>query len=342
MPVAAFVSFRLGGTDGVSIEAAKWATALGQLGYDVITVAGEGPVDHLVEGLEIRATRGLDPAALDRALADADLVVVENLCSLPLNPAAGETVAELCRGRPAVLHHHDLSWQRPGLGERPPPDDRLWRHVTINQLSRTQLASRGIEATTIYNRFDTGAVLGERRRTRDALGLDEGVRLLLFPSRAIPRKNLGAGLRLAERLDAVFWLLGPAEDGYGPELDALITQTRCQVRRGRPESASLADAYAAADLVVLPSTWEGFGNPTVESAVFRRPLAIGPFPVGREIAAFGFSWFDVEDHDALAGWFERPDPRLVRHNWEVADAHFSVRDLPGLLAEVLSTLPVAS
>lgn len=333
------VSFRLGGTDGVSIEAAKWRAALEQLGFAVTTVAGEGPVDHLVTGLEIRARRAPDRGALADALAAADLVVVENLCSLPLNPRASDAVAELCRGRPSILHHHDLPWQRPDLGQQRPPDDDAWRHVTINELSRRELAAMGIDATTIYNRFDTSAQPGERERTRAELGVAPSDRLFLFPSRAIPRKNIGAGLDLAEELGAVFWVLGGAEDGYGPELDSLIAGASCPVLRGGPGTSKAADAYAAADLVVLPSTWEGFGNPTIESAVHRRPLAIGPYPVARELEAFGFRWFGVEDARALARWFEHPDRTLLQHNWEIADAHFSLRELPGLLARVLATLP---
>jgi len=30
---------------------------------------------------------------------------------------------------------------------------------------------------------------------------------------------------------------------------------------------------------------------------------------------------------------------LLEHNWAVADAHFSLRELPGLIARVLATLP---
>jgi glycosyltransferase involved in cell wall biosynthesis len=334
------LSFRLGGTDGVSVEAAKWSAALSEIGYEVTTVAGEGPVDHRVPGLEIGARNAPERAALRRALDGVDLVVVENLCSLPLNPRAAEAVAEMCRGRPTVLHHHDLSWQRPNLGRRPPPDDALWRHVTINELSRQELAGHRIQATTIYNRFDTGARGGDRESTRAALGIDRDARLLLFPSRAIPRKNVGAGLRLADRLGATFWLLGPAEDGYGPELESLVERSRCPVLRGRGEASNLADAYAAADLVVLPSSWEGFGNATVESAVHRRQLAVGPFPVGRELANFGFQWLSVDDADGVARWLDAPDAGVLRNNWEVADAHFSLRDLPRLIATVLATLPL--
>ena len=39
------LSFRLGGVDGVAIEARKWCDALTSLGHDVVTVAGEGDVD---------------------------------------------------------------------------------------------------------------------------------------------------------------------------------------------------------------------------------------------------------------------------------------------------------
>src|SRR5580704_10060352 len=115
----AILSFRLGGTDGVSVEAAKWASALERLGHRVTTVAGDGPVDHLLPGLAIGAAEPPAPRDVEAALAGADLVVVENLCSLPLNPAAAAVVAAALRGRPAVLHHHDLPWQRPHLADRP-------------------------------------------------------------------------------------------------------------------------------------------------------------------------------------------------------------------------------
>ena len=335
------VSFRLGGEDGVAVEAAKWAGALGLLGWTVRSVAGAGPVDTVLPGLAIDAPEAPTRAEVEGAIGDADLVIVENLCSLPLNPAAAAVVAAACAGRPTILHHHDLPWQRPHLAHLPPPpDDAAWAHVTINELSRAELATRGMEATTIYNAFDPDPLPGNRAGVRTALGLPDGTPLLLQPTRALARKNIGGAIALAEALDATYWLLGPPEDGYGPALERLIALARCPVVLGPTTGGcSIADAYAACDAVALPSLWEGFGNPSVESATHRRPLAIGPYPVATELRGFGFRWFDATDPAPLAGWLGRPDARLTAHNQEVAAEHFNLADLPGRLSAVLRRVP---
>ena len=232
-------------------------------------------------------------------------MIVENLCSLPLNPRAAAVVAAACAGRPALLHHHDLPWQRPHLAHLPPPpDDPAWAHVTINELSRAELAARGIGGDDGLQRVrPRPAHRATAPRRAAALGVAEGATLLLQPTRALPRKNVAGALALAEAVGGTYWLLGPAEDGYGPELERLLARARCPVVLGEPEGGcSIADAYAACDAVLLPSTWEGFGNPSVESATHRRPLAVGSYPVAAELAAFGFHWFDASDPAPLAAW----------------------------------------
>jgi mannosylglucosylglycerate synthase len=335
------VSFRLGGGDGVSVEAAKWAGALGLLGWTVRTVAGAGPVDCVLPGLAMQAAEPPARTEVADALADADLVIVENLCSLPLNPRAADLVAAVCAGRPTLLHHHDLPWQRPHLAHLPPPpDDGAWGHVTINELSRTELAGHGIAATTIYNAFDPEPPAGDGAAVRAGLGVDDDAPLLLQPTRALARKNIAGAIRMTEALDATYWLLGPAEDGYGPELERLVARAECRVVLGAPSGGcAMADAYAACDVVLLPSFWEGFGNPSVESATYRRPLAIGAYPVAAELAAFGFDWFDAAHAAPLARWLREPDPHLLAHNHDVAAEHFNLADLPGRLARVLERIP---
>ena len=334
----------------MAVEAAKWQGALATLGFSTRTVAGGGDADRLLPGLAIGATEPPTRSELEAALEDADLVVVENLCSLPLNPGAASLAARVLAGRPAILHHHDLPWQRRRFRDHPaPPVDRRWTQVTINELSRRQLADRGIAATTVYNAFAIGRGGGSppadpsgdylRARVRAAVGADPDRRLVLQPTRAIPRKNVAGGIRVAAELGAVYWLLGPAEDGFGPELDALVGSAPCPVILGTGScDISIRDAYWACDVVALPSTWEGFGNPSVESAVHRRPLAIGPYPVADELAAFGFEWFALGDMDRLGRWLDAPDPRLLHRNAAVAAAHFSLDDLPERIASVLPEL----
>jgi mannosylglucosylglycerate synthase len=268
--------------------------------------------------------------------------VVDNVCSLPMNPAVGDAVADHLVGRPAVLRHHDLPWERPqyaGLTSWP-RDDPAWRHVTINELARRDLARRrGIAATTVYHGFDARPCPWRRTRVRAELGVSDGP-LVLQPTRAIPRKNVHVGLAVAEALGGTYWLTGPAQDGFADRLRRLLDGSRVPVLRGLPPGVSMAAAYAACDVVVLPSSWEGFGLPLVESAHHRRPLVVGDFPVARELAALGFRWFPTDDLDAVRSWLADPDPTLLDGNEAVARRHFGMDALVRRLDLLLSGSPM--
>jgi mannosylglucosylglycerate synthase len=322
----------------VSVVAGHWSEALRRLGLRVRAVAGDGRTDRLLPGLGMDATPGPDLGSrLAEALDGADLVVVENVCSLPRNREATAALAGALAGRPAILHHHDLPWQREEFGDLPgwPPDDPAWRHVTINEHSRKELADRGLAATTIYSGFPVPAP-GRRELARARLGVAPGRRLLLQPTRAIPRKNVPAGLAMAEALGADYWLTGPSEDGYGPELERLLAAAPGRVHRRIPGGLTVDDAYAACDAVVLPSTWEGFGAPLIEASLHRRPLAVGDYPVARELAAFGFRWFPSHDPGPLGAFLDRPDPALLERNHAIARRHFSLDALAAQLVALLT------
>lgn len=334
------VSYRLGGTDGVAIEAAKWINALRVVGHDVTLVAGEGTADVLVEGLAMNATTPPSLAALRRALRGVDVVLVENIAGLPLNSGARDVLYSALEERLALFHHHDLAWQREHLAHLEGPRDcATWYHVTINELSRRELAQRGITATTIMNSFDCDPPVGDRSTIRRELHVGDR-RLLLVPMRAIRRKNIGGAIALASALDAVLWLLGPSEEEYGPELEALLGQSRIDVRRGLDVRRSIHDAYAGADLVVVPSTWEGFGNPVLESVTHRRPLSLNPYPVAQEIMAHGFDFFSLDDVAAIDAFLDAPRAELFERNLTVAREHFNVATLPDRLEALLATMAI--
>ncbi len=337
MTTCAIISFRLCLTDGVSIVADTWAEALRSFGYEIVTVAGEGPVDRIVAGLALDATEAPPLGEVEDALRDVDLVVVENLCTIPMNLPASRVVAEVLRGRPAILHHHDPPWQRPHYAHvtELPPTDPAWSHVTINELTGREFGDRGIDTTTIYNGFSTLSNGGARSSVREQLGVAPDELLLAHPVRAIPRKGVPAAIDICEQLGATYWLLGGAEDGYTEELDRLLLTARCRViRHALPHSP---DIYAAPDAVLFPSTWEGFGNPPIEASIHRRPVLVGPYPVGAELRSLGFSWFDANPVGValLRSFLDDPDDDLLTLNRTLAIEHFSLEAMSARLYQLL-------
>ncbi len=348
---AVLLSYRLGGTDGVSVEAGKWEWALHTLGFTTRRVAGQlcdepRPGDVALPGIAIDAPEGAaDAHQVAMALDGADLVVAENICSLPINAHASYAASDALahhQGR-VVFHHHDLPWQRSQLAaiRGLPPDLPGALHVVVNNLSRDELAARGITAHTIHNTFDFDAPAGDRDAARAELGFAADELVVLQPTRAVPRKNVPGGLRFAEALagfvpdrPVVYWLTGPAEDGYDRALAHAMATTTLRVVHGR--AGRTVDAYAAADVVAFPSTWEGFGNPVIESVVARRPLAVHKYPVLDEILA-GVRVFSVDDAGEVAAWLRVPDHSLLEANREVARRDFSLADLPGRLDAAFAT-----
>ena len=353
-PQAVFVSYRLGGHDGVGVEATKWDWALRELGFTTRRVAGEldGPArpdDTWLAFLAIEPVPGArpDPEALAASIAGADLVVVENLCSLPLNLEAATVARDVLathRGR-VLFHHHDFAWERPHLAHLDgfPPDRPGSLHITISEHGRRALHQRGIDAQRIPNSFDFDAAAGDGTAARRAMGFGDSDLVLLQPTRAIPRKNIAGGLRFAGRIadrlpdrTVRYWVTGPAEDGFDTELARLVATAPVPVAVGRAPRAE--DAYAAADLVVFPSTWEGFGNPVIESVAARRMAAVGSYPVLDEITD-GLDLRSIDRADDAVRWLTMPEAdraALLDANFRTARARFAIEHLPDRIHDALA------
>lgn len=336
MARCAFVSFRLGMSDGVSVVTRNWQRAFERLGFEVITVAGEGVVDRTVPGLAITAEHSPSPSELGEALGDADLVVVENLCTIPLNLAAARVCAAVLRGRPAIMHHHDPPWQRKHFAHitELPINDDAWCHVTINRLTQAQMQERGFAATCIYNGFPSATGSGDRAGVRRRLGVGDEELLMAHPVRAIPRKNLARAIAICEELGGVYWLWGQAEEGFDGELKRLLSKAQCPVRQGTANESAV-DLYRAADGVVFPSTWEGFGNPPIEASLHRLPVAVANYPVAAELRAVGFEWYPTDDSELFANALRVADNPNLERNRELAVKYFSMSVMTAQIAALL-------
>ena len=144
-----FISTRLNGTDGVSLEVEKWVTVLKRMGHEVYYCAGElggyaagGTLipqlhfDHqsilnfsqrafgegrsqadaakLVDDIYQTADKIRAPIRNFVRSNRLDLIVVENALTIPMNLPLGITltglIAEL--GINTIAHHHDFYWER--------------------------------------------------------------------------------------------------------------------------------------------------------------------------------------------------------------------------------------
>ncbi len=142
----AFVSTRIAGTDGVSLEIAKWADVIERMGVECYYITGESdrPAERtfLIEeahfnhpeilaisqrafDAEIRSRQLTEDMMrmtrtirdkLDRAIGefDVDVLIAENALTIPMNlPLGIALVHEIQeRGIACVAHHHDFYWER--------------------------------------------------------------------------------------------------------------------------------------------------------------------------------------------------------------------------------------
>jgi glycosyltransferase involved in cell wall biosynthesis len=141
-----FISTRLEGTDGVSLETEKWAQVLERAGHTCFYFAGKcdrpagvshvtpeaffqhpeiAYINHVIFTQPIRPPdvtrriyelKNLLKAELYRFISefDLELLVAENVLAIPIHLPLGLAIAELVAetGFPVIGHHHDMFWER--------------------------------------------------------------------------------------------------------------------------------------------------------------------------------------------------------------------------------------
>ncbi len=141
-----FVSTRISGTDGVSLETGKWAEVLEGLGMECCYIAGESdrprdrsfeiPEAHFFHPDILSITRrafngGRRTAQLTEDIVrmarylrkqlsiaiealDLDFIIAENCFTIPMNIPLGIGLLHVVQEKsiPCLAHHHDFYWER--------------------------------------------------------------------------------------------------------------------------------------------------------------------------------------------------------------------------------------
>jgi glycosyltransferase involved in cell wall biosynthesis len=249
--------------------------------------------------------------------AKADRVVVHNVMTMHKDLALTEALVRLARERPGVLiaWTHDLAWSDPQYANERHPGDP-WgliarahpgiRYVAVSDERADQLAAlAGLKrdgVTVVPNGVDIAAALGlsmAGARLAERLDLYRADPLLLLPARLTRRKRIEAAIAATAALrgrsrDAMLVVTGPpgphnaANAQYLDELTALaegVDGVHLLYALGlNAPYRVIADLYALADVLVLPSQSEGFGIPLLEAALHRLPIVCSDLPTLRALA----------------------------------------------------------
>ena len=266
-------------------------------------------------------------------LADRDVVIAHNVCSLAKNLALTAALNQLYTDPDfphLVLWHHDLAWTTPRyrteLHDGYPWDllRRDWpgaTQVVISQLRQRELADlldvprerihvapNGVDPERFFK------LEPEMYALVAQLNLLDAAPLLLLPVRVTRRKNIELAIRvmaaLRDRMPAARLLVtgplgahNPANAAYFDELRrlraALGLEDRvhflAERRDGYLSDAVISDCYRLADALLLPSFEEGFGIPLLEAAISHLPVFCTDVPPLPEVGGDDVTYFAPDE-----------------------------------------------
>jgi len=398
-----FISTRFAGTDGVSLESAKWAEVLwadkhisywyaGLLDRDPeISMCvpeaffGHSENEWINDRIWGRNTRSRFVSERIHDLAqylketlyifvdrfNIDMLILENVLAIPMHVPMGIAITEfLAETRlPSIGHHHDFYWERIRFSVNAVPDfmdmafparDPALQHVVINQDAQEEMSWRkGLASTLIPNVLDfekpVPGIDEYNADIRSEMGLSEDDKIILQPTRIVPRKGIEHSIKLLQSLgdrrnklvishdagdEGYEYMNALREMGKEANVDLRFVSTRISEVRQRDHEGrkiyTLWDIYPHADFVTYPSIYEGFGNAFLEAVYFKVPILINRYAIfARDIEPKGFNvpimdgFLTSKVINEVKRILEDPEYRenLVEHNFATAARHFGYQVL---------------
>lgn len=273
---------------------------------------------------------------LQTALANADVIVAHNVCSLNKNLALTAALHQLHGAKKLprlIIWHHDLAWTTPRYQPEMHdgyPWDLLrqdWgdtTHIVISELRRAELAGLmkldPASIRIIPNGVDVNRFYKLETQTQTLLAqtnLLNSAPILLLPVRVTPRKNIELALHTLAELRKLFpqaalvvtGPLGPHNADnikYFEKLTALRAQLNLQgaahflaeLDQSFLPDEVIADFFRVADALFFPSREEGFGIPLLEAAFSHLPAFCADIPPLRELGLNDATFFSPDENPA--------------------------------------------
>lgn len=269
---------------GIEIVAQRLATELARVGHSVTWLASNAspaPANSPIATQSIRSghwaerTLGIpfpvpasgELAAIYRAVANADAVMIHD-CLYLSNIAAFVCAKRANKPILIVQHIGDVPYRNPVLRMVMQLANRL---ITSTLLARADQAVFISELTArrfSHVRFRRAPVIAfngvdssifhlsttvSRQQLRARFEVGESDKLIVFAGRFVEKKGLGTVRALAEQRPKISFVLA----GHGPIDPASWGLPNVRVV-GQLPAHDLADLYRAGDVLLLPSTGEGF------------------------------------------------------------------------------------
>lgn len=216
----------------------------------------------------------------------------------------------------SYLEYYGLGWLRP-LAEA--HLRRFYRrcdhvvaptHALVTELRRI----RGDNRASIWSRGVDRALFNPLRRDpewRRAMGLTDDEIALLFFGRLVLEKGIVTFVEVVKTLQARRAPVRALVVGAGPASAEFAALPRV-IMTGHLEGAALARAIASADIMLMPSTTETFGNVVLEALASGLPVVSADAPSARAILVDGQTGLlcaprDVEAYvDTITGLIDEP------------------------------------